>query len=220
MSRAVAIVGADGDIALSVAHNLRKLGDVRTRTSGSGEDFLEDLTELPPDRLVLGLGPPGLDCLAGGRAGGGHPRFGDVPILILTARVQEAEKLLGFELGADDYVTKPFSVRELVARVRALLRRGAGAAAAAPIYQLGKVRIDCQQLRVFVGPQEVRLTRRELDLLRTLVEARGRVLSRDVLLTSVWGYDFPGETRTVDVHVRRLRRKLGAELVETVIGSG
>ena len=217
----VAIVEDDRDIALSLSHNLQKEGLIQTQTYGSGEEFLAKLTVFRPDCVILDLGLPGIDGLAVCRELRGHPTMGSVPILMLTARVEEAEKLLGFDLGADDYVTKPYSVREVVARVKALLRRARGSVdREAVIYRIDNITIDCGQYRVFRDVEELKLTRKEFELLRSLVEAKGIVVSRDSLLQGVWGYDFPGETRTVDVHVTRLRKKLDTPIIETVIGSG
>ena len=224
--RRVAIVEDDRDIALSLTHNLKK-GDLHVQAYDSGEEFLAAVNGFKPDCVVLDLGLPGIDGLAVCRELRQHPVLGAVPILILTARVEEAEKLLGFELGADDYVTKPFSVRELTARLRALLRRGdaKGVDRATVVYEIAlpkrpALRVDCGQQRVFLGGKELRLTRKELELLRCLIEARGLVVSRDALLQGIWGYDFPGETRTVDVHITRLRKKVGNWIIETVVGSG
>lgn len=227
--RVVAVVEDDRDIALSLRHTLQKQNDLRVQTFASGEEFLAALPSCKPECVILDLGLPGIDGLAVCQELRSHPVLGAVPILILTARVEEAEKILGFELGADDYVTKPFSVRELSARVRALLRRSEGQVGdREAVYHVAPGRgvagqaitLDCAQCRVWRGKEEVALTRKELELLRCLVEAKGAVLSRDSLLQGVWGYDFPGETRTVDVHVTRLRKKLGTWIVETVIGAG
>ncbi len=192
------------------------------RPFASGEEFLGKLGSYRPDCVILDLGLPGIDGLAVCRELREHATLGAVPILILTARVDEADKLLGFELGADDYVTKPFSVREVVARCKALLRRAEGRLGdrTAPVYELGNIKVDCGQLRVTRGKSEVRLTRKELETLRCLIEAKGMVVSRESLLQGVWGYDFSTQTRTVDVHVTRLRKKLGLHLIETVIGAG
>jgi DNA-binding response OmpR family regulator len=144
-----------------------------------------------------------------------------MPIIMLTARTSENERVAGLDMGADDYVTKPFSLRELSARVRAVLRRKPGAAAAA-VYTGKHLRADFDAVAIDVDGTPVRLTRREFELLRFLVENRNRVLSRDRLLERVWGYEKTIETRSVDVHVGRLRSKLGAAgaQIETVVGLG
>jgi len=146
-----------------------------------------------------------------------------LPIIMLTARVEESDTIRGLELGADDYVTKPFSVKELVARVRAVIRRSERPEQDADALTAGDLQVDLAGRRVHVGDTEVALTRKEFDLLVDLMRNRGRVVTRQRLLERVWGYDHPGETRTVDVHVRQLRKKLGAtagDRVETVVGVG
>jgi DNA-binding response OmpR family regulator len=144
-------------------------------------------------------------------------RRSDVPIIMLTARGEEADRVRGLELGADDYVTKPFSPKELVARVTALIRRSTRASPPLQVLRYGSLTVDIDQHQVKLDDQEVRLTAKEFLLLRYLIEHRGRVLSRDRLLTDVWGYQYTGGTRTVDVHVRRLREKL--PMLETALAT-
>jgi DNA-binding response OmpR family regulator len=142
---------------------------------------------------------------------------------MLTARVEEADKIRGLEMGADDYVTKPFSLREIVARVRAVLRRSQRVEEDSEIIEHGPLRVDLAGRRVSVEERPVSLTRKEFDLLAYLMRNPGRVVSRERLLERVWGYDIPGETRTVDVHIRQLRKKLGPPAdgyLETVVGVG
>jgi DNA-binding response OmpR family regulator len=153
----------------------------------------------------------------------GRADTADVPIIMLTARTSEADRVAGLDLGADDYVTKPFSLRELAARVRAVLRRkGSAPEPSASLYTGAHLRADFDAVAVSVDGEPVRLTRREFELLKFLVENRNRVLSRDRLLERVWGYERFVETRSVDVHVGRLRAKLGAAgpQIETVVGLG
>jgi DNA-binding response OmpR family regulator len=147
-----------------------------------------------------------------------EPATAAIPVIMLTARGEESERIAGLELGADDYVTKPFSPKELVARVAARLRRNGSAAAAAGIIRYNAIAIDADRHVVTSNGQEVRLTAKEFLLLQYLIQHRGRVLSRDVLLTDVWGYQYTGGTRTVDVHIRRLREKLPElnDAIETV----
>jgi DNA-binding response OmpR family regulator len=169
------------------------------------------------------LNLPFIDGLEVCRLLRGRPVSAAIPIIMVTARTSEAERVAGLELGADDYITKPFSLRELVARVRAVLRRPPHVAAAQNLgYQYGPLAIDFDAVSVRVAGASVRLTRREFELLRFLVENRNRVLSRDRLLERVWGFDRQVETRSVDVHVGRLRGKLGhaGRHIETVIGMG
>ena len=152
-----------------------------------------------------------------------HP---SLPIIILTARGDETDKVLGLELGADDYITKPFSPRELVARVRAVLRRTApGGEETGSLLRVGNVTLDPQKYEVTVGGRRIDLAPKEFDLLRMLMANKGVVLTRDVLLQKVWGYDFAGDTRTIDVHIVRLRQKIEEDpseprLIETVRGVG
>jgi DNA-binding response OmpR family regulator len=152
----------------------------------------------------------------------GRPATANVPIIMLTARTAEADRVTGLDLGADDYVTKPFSLRELAARVRAVLRRRQGIGPGANVYKGTHLVADFEAVSITVDGRPVRLTRREFELLRFLVENRNRVLSRDRLLERVWGYDRFIETRSVDVHVGRLRAKLGVvgQQIETVVGLG
>jgi two-component system alkaline phosphatase synthesis response regulator PhoP len=211
MSR-VLIVEDDPDIAELIAHYLKKAGYV-VETIASGSAVMARAKASAPDLIVLDLMLPGLDGLLVCQALRGDPATRSVPIIMLTARGDEGDRIAGLELGADDYVTKPFSPRELTARVTAMLRRiarapaGAGAAATAPL-TFGPLTIDLDRHAVAIGGRDVRLTAKEFLLLQYLVEHRGRVLSRDRLLTDVWGYQYTGGTRTVDVHIRRLREKL------------
>jgi DNA-binding response OmpR family regulator len=162
----------------------------------------------PPDLVILDLMLPGMDGLMVCQALRQNPATAGVPIVMLTARGEEADRIKGLELGADDYVTKPFSPKELVARVAALLRRVERQPVHSPLLLYGPVTMDVDRHHVRVADQPVSLTAKEFLLLKYLLEHRGRVLSRDVLLSDVWGYQYTGGTRTVDVHVRRLREKL------------
>jgi DNA-binding response OmpR family regulator len=205
---------------------IRKL--LRMGLSTQGYEVLEasngktslELMAKKPDLVILDLGLPdiaGHELLRMIRA-----RDESVPIVVLSSRGDEAGKVQALDLGADDYVTKPFSLQELAARVRAVLRRRHGASAAGSVYQGRHLVADFDAVTVAVDGRPIRLTRREFELLRCLVENKGRVLSRDRLLERVWGYDQPIETRSVDVHVGRLRSKLGpaGEQIETVVGLG
>jgi two-component system, OmpR family, response regulator len=187
--------------------------------SSSGEQALEELSRHPVRLVVLDLGLPGIDGFEVCRRL--RSRTG-VPILILSARDDEVDRVAGLEAGADDYVTKPFSPRELVARVKAILRRASPAGAAVGgALAVGDVELDAAARTVTVGGEPVELTGREFDLLAALLAHPGVVLSRDRLLELVWGGEFAGGTRTVDVHVAQLRAKLGRpDLVQTVRGAG
>jgi DNA-binding response OmpR family regulator len=207
MSR-VLIVEDDKDIADLITHYLRKAGHTTEHVS-SGTAAIPRVHDSTPDLIVLDVMLPGMDGLMVCQALRADAATAAIPIIMLTARGGESEKIAGLELGADDYVTKPFSPKELTARVTALLRRAARPGAA-PGGRLtyGPLAIDVERHRVEMNSVEVTLTAKEFLLLRYLVEHTGRVLSRDLLLTDVWGYQYTGGTRTVDVHIRRLREKL------------
>ena len=218
-SGTILVVEDDPNIADLVDMYLRRDG-FRVLQAADGERGLELAGQEPPRLVVLDVGLPGtvdgLEVCRRLRA------TSNVPIVMLTARDDEIDRVLGLELGADDYVTKPFSPRELVARVHAILRRSA-VAAATPQEELsvGEVEIDVPRREVRAGGIPVALTGREFDLLRHLAENPGLVLSRRQLLDAVWGMDWYGDERTVDVHVRQLRRKLGESLpLATVWGVG
>jgi two-component system alkaline phosphatase synthesis response regulator PhoP len=203
----VLVVEDDRDIAELVARYLHKAG-FEVETLGSGRDALAAITSRPPDLLVLDLMLPHVGGLEICRAARAHPGTAALPIIMLTARAEEPDRISGLELGADDYLGKPFSPNELVARVRALLRRANRHAVAPGPLTYGPIAIDADQHTVTLADTPVTLTAKEFLLLSYFVKHRGRVLSRDLLLTDVWGYKYTGGTRTVDVHVRRLREKL------------
>jgi len=203
------VVEDDPDIAELMRHYLDRAGHAVT-VLASGADVMRRIQAIRPDLVVLDLMLPGVDGLLVCQALRQEPATAAIPIIIVTARGDEADRVRGLELGADDYVTKPFSPKELVARVAALLRRVERPAAPEAVLRYGPLTIDSDRHRVVIEGDEVRLTAKEFLLLRYLVEHRGRVLSRDRLLTDVWGYQYTGGTRTVDVHVRRLREKLPA----------
>jgi DNA-binding response OmpR family regulator len=225
MSRAprVLVVEDEQDIAGLIKHALERSGDGRVEIVSSGDAALRAVTEQTPDLVILDLNLPVLSGTEVCRILRGRPATANVPIIMLTARTGEADRVTGLDLGADDYVTKPFSLRELAARVRAVLRRRQqGAALGANVYVGAHLTADFDAVAIAVDGLSIRLTRREFELLKFLVENRNRVLSRDRLLERVWGYDRFIETRSVDVHVGRLRAKLGAagQQIETVVGLG
>ena len=201
------IVEDSPDIAELIRHYLSRAGH-DTTLFGSGHDALAGARRSPPDLVVLDVMLPGMDGMQVCQALRAEAATSRVPILMLTARGEEADRVRGLELGADDYVTKPFSPKELVARVGALLRRVNRAQAPAALLHYGSLVVNLDRHEVRVADQEVKLTAKEFRLLQYLLEHRGRVLSRDRLLTDVWGYQYTGGTRTVDVHVRRLREKV------------
>ena len=206
----VQIVEDSPDIAELVRHYLTRAG-YETTTFSSGRDALIQARQSPPDLVVLDVMLPGMDGMQVCQALRAEPGTANIPIIMLTARGEEADRVRGLELGADDYVTKPFSPKELVARVAALLRRSERAQQPQPsstLLQYGPVTMNLDRHEVRIGEDEIKLTAKEFLLLQYLLEHRGRVLSRDRLLTDVWGYQYTGGTRTVDVHVRRLREKI------------
>ena len=204
----ILIVEDDKDIADLLAHSLGKAGHA-TEIASTGTAVLPKVKAATPDLILLDLMLPGMDGLLVCQALRHDPSTAAIPIIMLTARGDEAERIAGLELGADDYVTKPFSPRELTARVAALLRRvKRPALPPGTVLTYGPLTIDVERHVVRASGEDVRLTAKEFLLLQYLVEHRGRVLSRDLLLSDVWGYQYTGGTRTVDVHVRRLREKL------------
>jgi len=217
MSR-ILVVEDDTDIASLIVHYLGPAGH-DSEVVANGSDALAAARRHPPDLVILDRMLPGLDGLEVCRALRADADLSAVPILMLTARAEEVDRIAGFETGADDYVTKPFSPKELVARIAALLRRSRrGPAEGERILRYGPLALDIERHVVTDGEHEVKLTAKEYLLFRYFLEHRGRVLSRDLLLTDVWGYQYTGGTRTVDVHVRRLREKLPAlvQAVETI----
>ena len=221
--RRILVIEDDPDITLSLKYNLEREGGYRVLTARTGEEGLALAGQKRVDLLLLDLALPGLDGLEVCKSLRRAPATARLPIIVLTARVEEADKVVGLELGADDYVTKPFAVKELLARIKAVLRRAAPPDTAARELKAGPFYLDLEGHVLRVDGREVSLTRREYDLLAHLIQNRGRVVTRDTLLDRVWGYDYPGETRTVDVHIRKLRKKLGRageEAIETVIGVG
>ena len=219
MRAKVLVVDDEPDILDLVRYHLEREG-YQVVGCRDGKSALDLVDREKPDLVVLDLLMPGVDGFEVCRR---LRRESSIPIVMLTAKADETDTVVGLELGADDYVTKPFSPRELVARVRAVLRRGTGPADQGPL-TIGTLAMDFARYQVRVGGTDVVLTAKEMELLKALVQARGRVLSRDFLLERVWGYDRAAEieSRTVDVHVRRLREKLGREArrIVTVKGVG
>jgi len=213
----ILVVEDDRDIADLIVHYLANAGH-EAQILTNGAEAMSAARRTPPDVLILDRMLPGADGLEICRAMRGDPATASIPIIMLTARAEESDRIVGLELGADDYVTKPFSPKELVARVNALLRRTKRQVAEEKILRYGTLRIDLDRHLVFDDTREVKLTAKEFLLLQYFLEHRGRVLSRDLLLSDVWGYHYTGGTRTVDVHVRRLREKLPvlSDAIETI----
>jgi phosphate regulon transcriptional regulator PhoB len=218
----VLVVEDEPDIRNLVVHHLTRDG-FRCRTAASGPEALARIRATAPDLVVLDLMLPELNGLEVCRRLRADPTTAAVPIIMLTAKTDEVDRIVGLEMGADDYVAKPFSPKELVARVRAVLRRARPGEPVRPL-TVGVVSLDVARHLVTVEGRPVELTPKEFDLLHALLEAAGRVLSREHLLNRVWGYARADEieSRTVDVHIRRLRAKLGAEerRIATIKGVG
>lgn len=225
MPGTIVIVEDEANIVELVKYNLDREG-YRTLYANDGRKGLELIKQELPDLVILDLMLPELDGLSVCKQLRSDTQTKSIPIIILTAKSEEADRVLGLEMGADDYVTKPFSPRELVARVRAVLRRSGAVDDTEPeIIENGVIRIDLRQHIVKVRGEEVELTPKEFDFLKLLLLNPGRAFTREFLLEHLWGYEYFGDTRTVDVHVRRLRQKIendpaNPEYLETVRGVG
>lgn len=216
----ILIIEDDEDIANNIKYNLERTNNYQVEVALTGEAGLELSSEGEYALLILDLNLPGMSGFELCRALRRRARTGQLPILMLSARTSEDDKVHGFDIGADDYVTKPFSMKELKARVAALLKRGSRPLASAP-YDDGQLVVDFEQMSLHFKGRAVTLTRKEFYLLKLLIENKGRILTRDTLLEKVWGLEYLGESRTIDVHVSRLRQKLGGdEYIETVVGLG
>jgi len=221
MGHRILIVDDEPDLTSILEYNFRAAGFVPSVTH-TGREALQFIRREPPDLVILDLMLPDLPGTEVCKVLKAEPRTRAIPVLMLTARADEIDRVLGFELGADDYVVKPFSVRELVLRVRALLRRVDHPAPGDEVVRAGALELDSAAHRVTVDGEEVRLTALEFKLLWTLVTRRGRVQTREALLDEVWGITADITTRTVDTHVKRLREKIGkaADDLETLRGVG
>jgi len=217
----ILIVEDEKDLLDLLQFNLRQAG-FETITASDGERALELLRHRLPDLVLLDLMLPGVPGTEVCRQLKSSPRTKNVPVIMLTARGEEVDRVVGFELGADDFVTKPFSLRELVLRVRAVLRRGVDGETDVLQAKVGPLRIDPVAHRAFVSNHEIALTSLEFKLLATFMSRIGRLQTRAALLRDVWNMSADLQTRTVDTHIKRLREKLGAgrDLIETVRGSG
>jgi DNA-binding response OmpR family regulator len=218
-SHSILVVEDEASIASFIAMYLKKAGFV-VSVAPNGENAIAQATSESPSLIVLDLMLPDVDGIDVCRR---VRQRSDVPILMLTARDEDIDKIIGLEVGADDYLTKPFNPGELVARVKSILRRANPERREldSSVLELGDLRIDAGRREVLVAGDEIQLAPKEFDLLWELLDHRGLVLTRDQLLERVWGYTFAGDTRTVDVHVRQLRRKLGEACpVVTVWGVG
>jgi two-component system phosphate regulon response regulator PhoB len=216
--RNILIIEDESDVADLLEMSLRKAG-FKTTATADGATGLQKARDNRPDFIILDLMLPKISGLEVCRILKGDAATAHIPILMLTAKAEEVDRIVGLEFGADDYVTKPFSPREVTLRIKAILRRGEKPE---ETLQSGSISIDAGRHQVRVSGKRVHLTSLEFKLLRTLMQRRGRVQERDKLLNDVWGYESVIDTRTVDTHVRRLREKLGkaGAAIETVRGFG
>jgi len=221
MKPRILVVDDEPDVVHLVEYNL-KAADYDVVTAADGEQALKKARAAMPNLIILDLMLPELDGLEVCKLLRRDQSTAAIPIIILTAKSAEMDRVLGLELGADDYLTKPFSPRELVLRVKRLLRSGSTATEKADRIQVGDLVVDILRHQILVGGKPVELTATEFKLLTTLIQRRGRVQTRESLLQEVWGYDNVIDTRTVDTHMRRLREKLGppAQYLDTVRGVG
>ncbi len=215
----IALIEDDDDIAFTVRLNLEREG-YEVGTFGRGVDGLTAVQSGPFQLVILDLNLPDLDGLTICRELRRNPTTQAIPIIILTARGSERDRITGFELGADDYVNKPFSMRELVVRVGAVWRRTHGTLEDSSVYQDGELKIDEKSYRVYRSGVEVKLARKEFELLALLVRNRSWVVTRERILTEIWHLSDDVETRTVDAHIRNLRQKIGRDRIITVVGFG
>jgi len=221
--RSILLIEDEEDLAHSIKYHFEREGGLTVTSAATGHEGLEAARRKRYDLILLDLMLPDTDGLEVCKRLRAAADTRGTPVVMITARVDEVDKIVGLEVGADDYITKPFSIRELLARVRAHLRREERRVPSEPAFQDDKIRIDFEGHTVWSDGREVTLTRKEFELLSALVRSRGRVLTREKLLEAVWGYQYIGETRTVDVHVFRLRQKLGDDdqtRIETVVGVG
>jgi two-component system alkaline phosphatase synthesis response regulator PhoP len=223
MNKRILIIEDDKDITEALRYNLEKEKGFSVLAAQSGDDGLNLAFQVKPNLIILDIGLPGLNGYEICRMLRRDPETRDIPILMLTARVSESDKVLGLELGADDYITKPFGIRELIARIRTAIRRRESEKEVPEVFDDGNLYIHFGDYIIRFKGQEPKLTFKEFNLLKLLVRNAGRVLSRDKILDAVWGYNYYGESRTVDVHIRRIRKKLGPgvdDYLDTVIGVG
>lgn len=212
MKEKILVVDDEKDILKMLDYNLKKDG-FRIISVQDGKEALELAEREHPDLIILDLMLPGIDGLEVCKMLKKQEKTSVIPVIMLTAKSQETDKIVGLELGADDYVTKPFSPKELIARIKAVLRRSKEKERLPELFRIGDLMIDFSKIQAEVKGKPVALTAKEFELLRTLIKVKGRVLSRDYLLDTIWGFDkaVEIETRTVDVHIRTLRKKLKNE---------
>jgi len=223
MKETILIVDDEKDIVKMLDYNLKKEG-YKTLVAYDGEDALDMANTKHPDLILLDLMLPGVDGLEVCKEIKSERKTASIPIIMLTAKSQESDKIVGLELGADDYMTKPFSPRELIARIKAVLRRGKESEKLPEIIKIGDLSLDFAKIEATVKDEPIELTSKEFELLKTLIKAKGRMLSRDYLLDNIWGFENAIEiqTRTVDAHITTLRKKLktAAKYIITVKNYG
>ena len=223
MNKRVLVIEDDKDITEAIRYNLEKEKGFSVLAAYTGDEGVNLAFQVKPHLIILDIGLPGLNGYEVCRMLKRDAETRDIPIVMLTARVSESDKVLGLELGADDYLTKPFGIRELIARVRAAVRRKEAETDTIEMFDDGRLTIHFGDYAIRFNDQEPKLTFKEFNLLKLLIQNSGRVLSRDKILDAVWGYNYYGESRTVDVHIRRIRKKLGPgaeDYIDTVIGVG
>lgn len=220
-NKRILVAEDEPDVLSLISSNLQSAG-FNVIKAENGLVALNQAKETLPSLIVLDLMLPELSGLEVCKLLKKEPQTSQIPIIMLTAKAEEVDRIVGLELGADDYITKPFSPRELVLRVKSVIRRAAGATEPNDFLTLGDIRVDRSRYEVMVNARRIDFTATEFKLLTVLMERRGRVQSRDTLLNDVWGYESVIDTRTVDTHIRRLREKLGkaADCIETIRGFG
>jgi len=217
----IVVLEDDGDILQLLTYNLQGVG-FNVQTCADGREGLRLVRSHLPDLVVLDLMLPGMDGFEICRELKRDPETREIPVIMLTARTEEIDRIVGLELGAEDYVVKPFSPRELVLRIKAILRRAVSRPIREAVWQSGALRVDLEGHRVAVHGKDIELTATEFRLLSELIKNPGKVMTREQLLHQVWDYEFDGYARTVDTHIRRLRQKFGehSSCIETVRGVG
>lgn len=213
------VVDDEENIRELIEYNLKKAG-YNIRTFADGESFLNSLQDNMPDLVCLDIMLPDYDGLELCKKIRASKKFKNLPIILLTAKTTEFDTIIGLESGADDYIGKPFSVNELIARIRSLLRRTVASPIEKDEITAGKISIDVEKRTVMINEKKVELTLKEFELLNLLAKGNGKVFTRNELLEKIWGYDYYGDTRTVDVHIHSLRKIIGEEYILTVRGVG
>lgn len=220
----ILVVDDEENIAELISYNLTSNG-YKVITANNGNDAVKLAVEEKPNLILLDLMIPGKDGYDVCKDVRSNSEIRNTPIIMLTAKSEEIDKILGLELGADDYITKPFSVRELLARVKAVLRRFSISEPESNVLVFGNLTADFDKREILVNDKKLDLTLKEFELLEILIRNKGKILTRDTLLDKIWGYEYIGETRTVDVHIRYLRKKIelddkNPKLIETIRGVG